>query len=363
MPSENEEFEFRARHERELTQQAPASTFGDKAANILDVATSITPSALALKGIQKGQEGYDQVSQKAGDIARDVTQKAGASPEVSGAVGAGVYTAAQMAEGGGIGGTSKPLMEKFAEKSMAHALNPSVQDVASGDAAKAIQTMLDENINVTKGGMEKLQAKITDLNNQIKDKIANSEATVDVRKLSKYMDELTNKFLNQVNYKKDIKAIRESWNEFIHHPLIKTIDKLPVQQAQKLKQGTYQQLADKAYGEVGTAATEAQKTEARFLKDQIAEQVPAVAELNQKESALLNALTVAEKKALLETARNPAVLTAMYHSPQFIAAASLGKSAAFKSVLANIVYRNSRLIPASIGVAYKGEFSPDYQNN
>jgi hypothetical protein len=341
----------------------PQQTMDNKIEYLLDIATKINPASLALEGIQKGQEGYDMASQKAGDVARDLTQKAGGSPELSGAVGAGVYTAAQMAEGGGIGGAAKPLMEKFAEKSMSSALKPSLPDIVSGDAAKAIQTMLDENIPVTKTGMEKLQAKITDLNNQIKEKIASSGETIDGKKLTKYMDELTNKFLNQVNYKKDIKAIRESWNEFIHHPLIESIDKIPVQAAQKIKQGTYQRLADKAYGEVGTASTEAQKTEARFLKDKIAEKVPAVAELNKKESELLNALTLAEKKALYDVAKDPAMLTAMYHSPQFIAAASLGKSAAFKSTLANIVYRNSRLIPAAAGVAYKGEFSPSYQNN
>lgn len=348
MASENEEFEFRARAEQEK-KTTPEQPHEDVVTKILNLANQMTPQSLALKGMQKGFEGYDEATKKAGELTSEAASALGASPELAGVAGAGVYTAGQMVGGAGLGSSAKPALEKFAEKSMSSALHPSATDVLSGDAAKAIKTMLDENINVTKSGIEKLQSKITELNNEIKDKIASSDAVVDKNKLSRYMDDLTNRFLNQVNPRADIKAIKDAWNEFVNHPLLQSINEIPVQTAQKLKQGTYQQLSDKAYGEIGTASTEAQKTLARGLKEQIAEQVPAVAQLNKKESELLNALTIAEKKALLDVAKDPAMLAAMHHSPQFIAAESLGKSAAFKSTLANIVYRNSKLIPSSVG--------------
>ncbi len=55
-------------------------------------------------------------------------------------------------------------MEPAAEVLMQSALKPTYADLKSGDAAKAIQTMLDEGVNVTPGGVQQLRAQIGKLN-------------------------------------------------------------------------------------------------------------------------------------------------------------------------------------------------------
>src|SRR5206468_3026519 len=110
--------------------------------------------------------------------------------------------------------------------------------------------------------------------------------------------------------------------------------------AQELKQGTYRILASK-YGEQGSAATEAQKALARGLKEGISEKVPAVAGLNAEESKLINALEVAERRALMDGNKNFGGLAWLAHSPATWAAFMADKSALFKSLVARMMHSGS----------------------
>lgn len=118
---------------------------------------------------------------------------------------------------------------------------------------------------------------------------------------------------------------------------------MPVQLAQKMKQGTYQALAKK-YGQIGSADTEAQKGLARGLKDEIANAVPDVGALNRTESELINALTVSERRALMDMNKNPMGLSALAHSPAAWAAMMADKSALFKSLAARALNSASSMV-------------------
>ena len=111
---------------------------------------------------------------------------------------------------------------------------------------------------------------------------------------------------------------------------------IPVQLAQKLKQGTYKVLSGK-YGEAGSAATEAQKALARGLKEEIASEVPAIAGLNAHESKLIDTLNVAERRALMDMNKNPAGLALLAHDPSTALAFMADKSAAFKALAARLI--------------------------
>lgn len=103
--------------------------------------------------------------------------------------------------------------------------------------------------------------------------------------------------------------------------------------AQQLKQGTYRTLKGK-YGEVGSAATEAQKALARGLKEEVAGAVPAVAPLNARESALIDALAVAERRTMMDANKNPVGLAAIAPTPAMFAAFLADRSGALKSLAA-----------------------------
>jgi hypothetical protein len=143
-----------------------------------------------------------------------------------------------------------------------------------------------------------------------------------------------------------MQAIKNAWTDFRNHPLLKGVTDIPVELAQKLKQGTYGQLAKK-YGQMGTAETEAQKGLARGLKEGIAEAVPAVKGLNQQESELIKTLGVVERRALMELNKNPMGLSLLAHRPETWAAFMADKSALFKSLAARMLYAGKEQIPAT----------------
>jgi len=101
---------------------------------------------------------------------------------------------------------------------------------------------------------------------------------------------------------------------------------------------------------VGSAETEAQKSIARGLKDEIADAVPEVAPLNARESDLLNALKVSERRALIEINKNPMGLSLLASNPATWAAFMADRSAGFKAIVARMLYSGQKAIP-QVGTA------------
>jgi hypothetical protein len=108
---------------------------------------------------------------------------------------------------------------------------------------------------------------------------------------------------------------------------------MSVQDAQRLKQGTYKVL-EKKYGQLGSAETEAQKALARGLKEQIAQAVPEVAPLNAKQSELIKALKVTGRRAMMDDNRNPVGIAGLSTNPSQLAAMLADRSALLKSLAA-----------------------------
>lgn len=287
------------------------------------------------------------------DFGGAVTDKlAGHVPaEVAGAAGYGANMIGQVAPmfaGGAVGKIAAPPIRAGAEKLMWSALKPSMEEIRSGKAVKAIDTLLNEGISVTKGGVAKLKAKISDLNDQIAKAIEGSTATVDKQAAASEMKGLLSRVEKQVNPQADTATVKQAWDEFLNHPLLAG-ERMPVQLAQEMKQGTYRALGDKAYGELKGASIEGQKTLARGLKDQIAKEVPEVGPLNAKESELLNALTPTEYRVLTNMKNNPGGLAWLTTNPKEFAAFMADRSPAFKSLLARFMNSQGTGLAASAG--------------
>lgn len=247
---------------------------------------------------------------------------------------------------------ARPIAQAASRSLMQSAIKPTIKDLKTGDAARAIDTMLEEGINPNMGGVQKLKENIFVLNNQIRDAIQNSTATIDKQAAGRHLQDTLNKFANQVDSAADLDAIRSTWSRFLQNPLIKG-EQIPVQTAQDLKQGTYKILAKK-YGQVGSADTEAQKAIARGLKDEIANAVPEVGPLNSRESDLLNALKVSERRALMEINKNPMGLSLLASNPATWAAFLADRSAAFKAIVARMLYSSQQAIPDAATAARIG---------
>jgi hypothetical protein len=309
-----------------LTKREPADVVRE-ISGAMTYEPKTTGGKNAMSAVGYLPEKFGELAHGAGEKVSDLTGSPGLGtlvntgmnviPAVLGAGGASTLTNAA-------GATSRRLMQS--------ALKPSVDAVKSGDAAKAIQTLLDEGVNVTPGGTQKLAGRISGVNDQIAEAILNSTARVPKSAVANRLQDLTQQVERQVNPAADVKAVENAYNEFSQHPLIPGAD-MSVQLAQEMKQGTYRRLRDK-YGEMGNADTEAQKGLARGLKEEVATAVPEVAPLNATESELLNAKKLLDHRVAVAGNHNPIGITTLSPGIKNVIAGLLDRSELMKSLAA-----------------------------
>ena len=242
-------------------------------------------------------------------------------------------------------GQSTGMLRRGAESLMQSALKPTIAQLRSGQAKTAIDTLLKYGINPTAKGVEELKNRVGNINEDIANTLEQSHGTVSKQNVLARIGDVYDKFKQQVAPTADVNAIQGVTQDFLGSNVgVGPRDTIPVQLAQKLKQGTYKVLAGK-YGEAGSAATEAQKALARGLKEEIAVEVPEVAQLNKEESKLIDTLNVTERRALMDLNKNPAGLSLLTTNPTKFAAFMADKSALFKSLLARTLNRVGTLAP------------------
>lgn len=331
----------------------------EKPASFLDrfgKALSLTAPPVAMIG-NRLFSGLEKVGKAAGGFATDAIAPY-VPPEVAGAVGAAAEVGIPAVLGGGLGqAVGAAPVKAFGTRVMQSALKPSSKELVSGDAAKAIETMLTEGgggivgpgTNVTASGAASLRAKISDLHREVAQKIASSTEMVDKAFVASEVTKTLTKFRQQVNPGADREAILKAWQEFntTWGP------KIPIADAQALKSGT-QHIVAKKYGEQSGATTEAEKSMARGLRLGIEDRIPEVGKLNAKEANLLNALYIADKRAGLEGNKNIGGLSFLAENKLAAAAFMADRSSLFKSILARLIRNSADTATAGTGAAIGG---------
>lgn len=248
-----------------LLPVAPFAAAGAPGLFVRGVAGGLAGSKLAQSGAEALGANPDQ-----SDLAGDV----------GGLVGGGLATSRIP----GRVASRAALLGKTPEEAYQSALKPSTT-LSEAERAQVVNTGLQENIPVSKGGLEKLGGLIDDLNKQISDTVA-SDPNRPINKFAatSRLAGTAKRFATQVNPTSDLNAISESGNEF----LATQPNEIPAADAQALKQGTYRALGDKAYGELKGASIEAQKALARGLKDELANAFPELSDLNARDSRALD---------------------------------------------------------------------------
>jgi len=241
------------------------------------------------------------------------------------------------------------VKQTIPERLMQSALKPLQKQLESGEAKTAIQTLLREDVNPTLTktifgrGLDTLQAKVDTINSQISEIIKNSKGTVSKSQVVAYLDELEKKALNSALPSANLEAVQAARQEFLSHPLLKNIEDIPVQLAQKLKTGTYADLGSKAYGELKSSTVEAGKTLARGFKDLIGKVEPGVLGLNKESQALYDTLDVAERRAFNEANKDIAGLSTLSKDMKDQIVMMADRSANFKALLARTIYKASKV--------------------
>lgn len=215
---------------------------------------------------------------------------------------------------------------ELAPRMYGSALKPSTT-LTAAERANVIGTGLQNEIPVSKAGVEQLSDRIDALNQAIKGEIAaDPNRPIDPNAVAARIDPTLQKFSNQVVAQPDLDAIRATRQQFLAEqgaqPAKPAIPPSPTgllgpngqplmsggtparpavpappmgaADAQAMKQGTYQVLRGK-YGEQGSATVEAQKALARGLKEEIASQFPEINSLNAQESKLLDLQPILER--------------------------------------------------------------------
>lgn len=118
----------------------------------------------------------------------------------------------------------EPKTQSIARNLMQSAIKPTIAQRASGEADTAINTLLKYGISPTKSGVNKLSSMIEDINNQIADRIQNSDAAVDKNKVVNALSDVRSKFINQVNPANDLNAIDKVQSSFEQHPYFQALE-------------------------------------------------------------------------------------------------------------------------------------------
>jgi hypothetical protein len=240
--------------------------------------------------------------------------------------------------------------EKLSDRArtlMQSALKPTLQQSQSGKAETAINTLLERELPVTQGTVETLSSNIGSLNEDIANQIAGSTGTVKKSEVLKRLGDLGSERGLQVAPESDINAINDIKRQFLQYNKgMYNPDVIPVQTAQGLKQGTYSSLSNK-YGKEMGAGEEAQKALARGLKEEIATEMPIVANLNKQESNLLDTLDVTERRMFMTLNKDPFGWSMLATHPVKTAAMLMDRSPAFKSLAAIQVNKLAKALKPS----------------
>ncbi len=181
-------------------------------------------------------------------------------------------------------------LTKAAEKIYASAakFTKTAQNAAESRGIDLVRTGLDERVFLSQGGVERVAAKIDDmerlLGSQIDDAGA-AGAKISTRGMQSYVDEAKELFKYDVDVKASEQAMKEL-DDLVVNFKKQYGDYIPVEVAQQIKVKTGQMLA-KYYARMTSAAKiEGSKQMVRFLKDKIVEAAPEVGDINKRLAAL-----------------------------------------------------------------------------
>lgn len=233
---------------------------------------------------------------------------------------------------------------------MQSALKPPKASLKSGDAARAIKTLLDEGVNVTEGGVAKLTDKIDVLDDALTAAIANSKATLNKVDVLKPLKDVLADYRAGTMAEDNLPKIREVAKKLLDHPLLRGSNDIQVQIAQDMKRANYRELGDKAYGSglKPMAERDALKGVTSGLREGVEKAVPEAGPINAEMGPLVNARDLAQERVLMAGNKNQFGLATLVH-PKHWPAYLADRSELANSVIARALYSGSRNIPGAAG--------------
>lgn len=280
------------------------------------------------------------------------------SPETAGGVGTGVNFLTEVASMlAGDKGLKTALMapsQNVGRSIYRNAIKPSTT-LPEAKIERAVETGLENKIPPTMGGMEKASQRVKELDTKIDEIISGSTGRVsNTAVANRLVDELHRAEAQALNAD-DLASLRKYWEQFVaSHP-----ENISVQEAHRLKKGTYAQLGDRPYNAVQPTADVAMKDKAskalaRGYREEVAAAEPAAANLLKEQSDFANLISVANKRAAIEANKNYMGVGVMSPSMSQLALWLLDRSAAGKGILAQQFYQGA--VPGVVGALGGGYY-------
>lgn len=261
---------------------------------------------------------FNRMVEGAGYNAGAAVTDATKSPGFGTAVNTAIQAIPMVAGGEVLKPLSAAVGNPMARWLMQSSLKPTLPMRQSGKAADAVQTMLDQGYNVTKGGVEAMEQKISDLSDKVKQAVANSGATIDTRSIADYVPNAFERFRMGPQSQQAVEDLGNVQSNFLNHPEVGGANQIPVQLAQDLKTGYQRSIGDKGYGELRSPSTEGEKQIARGLREKISEAVPSTAADNALQKKLIDAKKIASRAVELDSNKNPLGFGALLTQPWMI---------------------------------------------
>lgn len=216
-------------------------------------------------------------------------------------VGHGLAAAAPYAAGpiaGGLGELARPLVqEKIPQALYRSALRPPYS-LPLAESQEAAQTGIKFNIPLTEKGYGKLNRLIADWGTKVDDVIAQDPyRPIDPQKTLGPIRQTRQTFSWQPAPQADLQTIDAIKQEYMDRFTLPQggTRYMTAEEAQKIKQGTYQRLTSRAYGEAKSAQIEGEKAIARGVKEQLEVEFPELAKLNPQLGKLLDLRPLIER--------------------------------------------------------------------
>lgn len=308
------------------------------------------PVGMGVMMAEKADKAINYAANEGGGKFTEFLARQGVSPETAAKFGVGANVAIRAVPAVAsmqLGNSAAPSMKSAAEYVMQSAVKPERAARLSGDADKAISTMLTRGINATAGGMEATQAKVTGLEKAIQGVLDNSPAVVDKTAIAKHIQPALDDVALNLDKAQNVKDINNVLAKFINHDVFKNSNIIPVSLANKMKQAFTSELRDKAFvpGADLTASALGQKALASGIRQEVGAAEPAVLPTLKEQSELINVLKVLGPRVSVEGNKNLLGLGALSPSMQRTLIWMLDRWPASKSFLAHAIQNGSERIP------------------
>lgn len=282
-----------------------------------------------------------------------------------------------------IGGAVAPMLRHGAGVIMQSAVKPGLKETARAVAKGVtpsnlpiVKTLLTEGVNVTPGGIAKLDRIINATNAKIKEAVANLPGSVDPAKVATRTKGVADRLAQQVDPMDDVSAVQRVTDNFLSQPGTTAVGQvgtksvptgvlnasgmmvshqvpvmgrvpraLSLPEAQAMKTGTYRTLKEKAYGEMKGPAIEANKALARGLKEEIEMEARKsgvdLGAFNAREGAAITAKEAVAKRVAAAGNRDAISLAWLAANPTAGLLFVMERSPVVKSLLARGMYQSA----------------------